>query len=85
MNLAVIHAAETDLPGPLLGPPSVDPATIAHELLHLFGASDKYGRSLKDYAPGSVTPREIMRLTESRLARLQVDPLTASELLWAES
>ncbi len=82
VNLAVIYAAETDLPGPLLGPPHVDPATIAHELLHLFGASDKYGRSLKSFAPRSVTARDIMRLSESRLSRLQVDPLTASELLW---
>lgn len=81
-HIAVIYAAENDLPGPLLGPPRVDPATIAHELLHLFGASDKYGRSLRDYPPGAVSSRDIMRLSESRLSRLQIDPRTASELLW---
>ena len=48
--------------------------TVVHELLHLFGATDKYGRSLRDVPPGTVTSRDVMRLSETRLSRLRIDP-----------
>jgi hypothetical protein len=36
------HRGHSDLFEPLIGPPYTDPVTIVHELLHLFGATDKY-------------------------------------------
>ena len=55
---------------------------IAHEVLHLFGASDKYGVPLDSFRSGQVTHRDIMRMDARRLERLRVDPLTASEVGW---
>jgi hypothetical protein len=83
-NLAVCYAYEDDLPGPLKGPPFADPVTFVHELLHLFGASDKYGVPLDRFPAGSVTRKDVMVLDETRLNRLRVDPLTARELGWGE-
>ena len=51
-------------------------------MLHLFGASDKYGVGLRSFAPKSVTSRDIMRLNHDQLARMTIDPLTASEVGW---
>lgn len=82
LGLALCYSREESFPGPLVGPGRVDPVTVVHEMLHLFGASDKYGRSLASYPRGSVTAREIMRLNLDRLARMQVGPLTAVELGW---
>jgi hypothetical protein len=82
VSLAVCYAREANFPEPLGGPPFTDPVTIVHELLHLFGASDKYGVPLHSFPPRSVTHREIMRLDESSLLRLQIDPLTAEEIGW---
>ena len=59
-----------------------DPVTVVHELLHLFGATDKYGQALRSFVPGSVTSRDVMRLNEERLSRLRVDALTAFEVGW---
>ncbi len=60
----------------------MDPTTVAHELLHLFGATDKYGVALRSFRPGSVTSRDIMRLNHDLLSRMTIDPLTASEVGW---
>jgi hypothetical protein len=83
VRLAVCYAQPADFPGPPSGPLGGDSVTCAHELLHLFGASDKYGARLDDFPPGMVTGRDIMLLHESSLARLRVDPLTAVELGWS--
>jgi hypothetical protein len=82
VSLAVCYACEANFPEPLTRPPFTDPVTIVHELLHLFGASDKYGVSLRSFPPKSVTTREIMRLDESSLSRSRIDPLTAAEIGW---
>lgn len=82
ISLAVCYPREASFPEPLTGPARVDPVTVVHELLHLFGASDKYGRSLKTYPPGAVTHREVMRLSEERLSRVRIDPATAAEIGW---
>ncbi len=82
VGLAVCHAREASFPEPLTGPGRVDPTTVAHELLHLFGASDKYGVALRSFAPGSVTSRDVMRLNHDSLSRMTIDPLTASEIGW---
>jgi hypothetical protein len=82
VSLAICYAREDDFPGPLVGPPFSDPATFAHEFLHLFGASDKYGVPLRAFEPGQVTDRDIMRLEYERLSRLRIDPATAAEIGW---
>jgi hypothetical protein len=82
VSLAVCYACEANFPEPLTRPPFTDPVTIAHELLHLFGASDKYGVSIRAFPPKSVTTREIMRLDETSLSRTRIDPLTAREIGW---
>ena len=80
--LAVCYAREENFPEPLAGPPFVDPVTIVHELMHLFGASDKYGVPLRSFPPRSVTERDVMILSFESLSRLRVDPLTAGEIGW---
>lgn len=82
VSLALCFAREASFTEPISRPPVPDPATLAHEVLHLFGASDKYGTPLSAHAPGSVTHRDIMRLDYDRLEQLRVDPLTARELGW---
>jgi len=84
LSLAVCYPDFASFPEPLIGPAYADAVTIAHELLHLFGATDKYGRPLKAYAPQTVTAREIMRLSERRLSRLRVDWRTAAEIGWVD-
>lgn len=84
--LAVCYPLEASFPEPLPRNTSacIDPVTVVHELLHLFGASDKYGHSLREFEPGTVTRNEVMRLSESRLSRLRIDERTARELGWRE-
>ncbi len=82
VSLAVCYAREANFPEPLGGPPFTDPVTIVHEVLHLFGATDKYGVPLRSFAPRSVTNREVMRLDETSLIRVRIDPLTAREIGW---
>ena len=82
VGLAVCFSREASFPEPLIGPARVDATTVAHELLHLFGASDKYGVPLRSFAPGSVTSSDIMRLNHDSLPRMTIDPLTASEIGW---
>ena len=82
VGLAVCFSREASFPEPLVGPGRVDPTTVAHELLHLFGASDKYGATLRSFGPGSVTSRDVMRLNHESLSRMTIDPLTASEIGW---
>jgi hypothetical protein len=82
VSLAVCYAREASFPEPLGTPPFTDPVTIVHELLHLFGATDKYAVPLRSFPPRSVTHREIMRLDETSLLRLRIDPLTAREIGW---
>ena len=82
VGLAVCFAREASFPEPLLGPGRVDAASVAHELLHLFGASDKYGVPLRSFAAGSVSSRDIMRMDHDRLDRMRMDVLTAAEVGW---
>jgi len=82
VSLALCFAREASFTEPITRPPVPDAATLAHEVLHLFGASDKYGLPLSSFAPGEVTHRDIMRLDYNRLEQLRVDPLTARELGW---
>jgi hypothetical protein len=82
LSLAVCYPREASFPEPLNGPARADPVTVVHELLHLFGATDKYGRPLAAFAPRTVSTREVMRLSEDRLSRLRVDPGTAVEVGW---
>jgi hypothetical protein len=83
VRLAVCYARESLFPEPLRRPPYIDPVTVAHEVLHLFDASDKYEVSLRSFPSRSVTARDVMRLSESKLSRLRVDPKTAAEIGWA--
>lgn len=85
VSLAVCYAREDDFPGRLLGAPYSDPATFAHELLHLFGASDKYGVPLSGFPKGEVTGRDVMRLEVETLSRLRIDPATAREIGWPDN
>ncbi len=85
VSLAVCFAREASFPEPLVGPGRVDPTTVVHELLHLFGASDKYGQSLGSFPPGTVSSSEVMRLDQDWLRRLRIDRLTASEIGWIRS
>lgn len=82
VSLAISYAREANFPEPLLGLPRTDPATIVHELMHLFGAMDKYGVPLSSFPRHQVTSQDVMRLSQSRLSQLRVDPLTAFEVGW---
>lgn len=82
LRLAVCYAREGTPHGPHAGPVFADPITFLHELLHLFGASDKYGGSTRRYPRGEVTGDDIMLLRHESLARLRIDPLTAREIGW---
>ncbi len=83
--VAVCYAREDDFEAPMAGPPFADPITFVHELMHLFGASDKYDVSLASFPRGTVSERDIMVLGIESLSRLHVDPLTAVEIGWAAS
>ncbi len=82
VGLAICFARESSFRELLTGPARVDPVTVAHELMHLFGALDKYGVALDRFAADQVSHRDIMRLDESRLDRLRVGRLTAREIGW---
>jgi hypothetical protein len=82
VHLAICYAREDDLPGRLRGSPFTDPVTIAHEALHLFGASDKYGALLSAFPNQTVTARDVMRLDVEVLSKLRIDPGTAAEIGW---
>ena len=85
VGLAICYARESSFPEPLAGPGRVDPVTVAHELMHLFGASDKYGIPIDRFRPGDVPHRDIMRLDEDRLDRLTIGKLTAREVGWGRA
>src|SRR3954452_17369950 len=76
------YSREQTLPAPLGGPTFPDPVTFVHEVLHLFGASDKYGVPLRTFPAQTVTERDVMRLNVESLSRLRVDPATAREIGW---
>lgn len=82
VRLAVCYGRERLYPEPLRKPPYVDPVTVAHEVLHLFEATDKYEVPLRSFPARTVTSRDVMRLSETRLSRLRIDPRTASEIGW---
>lgn len=82
VGLTLCYARESSASEPLAGRPYVDPVTLAHEFLHLFGATDKYGTSLAAFPRDSVTSRDVMRLDRTRLSQLRIDTLTAAELGW---
>jgi len=82
VSLAFCHARQANFTEPLIRPPVPQGAVLAHEVLHLFGAQDKYGWPLSHFPAGSVSRRDVMRLDSVRLSELRVDPLTARELGW---
>lgn len=82
VTIALCYAREESLPEPLRHPPFVDPLTIVHESLHLFGATDKYLEPLSRFPPGAVSERDIMYLDGRSLSRTRIDPLTAREIGW---
>jgi hypothetical protein len=82
--LAVCYAREESFPEPLDSPPFPDPTTFVHELLHLFGATDKYKEPLSAFPRGWVSERDVMCLYQRALPRLRVDRLTAREIGWIE-
>ncbi|OJW27897.1 MAG: hypothetical protein BGO49_05745 [Planctomycetales bacterium 71-10] len=82
VSLAFCHARQANFTEPLIRPPVPRAAVLAHEVLHLFGAQDKYGWPLSHFRPGAVTDRDVMRLESERLPDLRVDPLTAMEVGW---
>ncbi len=82
VSLAFCHARQANFTEPLIRPPVPRAAVLAHEVLHLFGAQDKYGWPLSHFRAGGVTDRDVMRLESERLADLRVDPITASEIGW---
>jgi hypothetical protein len=82
VRLAICFADEDSPPRPLIGPPWIDPVSVVHELLHLFGAQDKYGTRLSALPIDGVTPADVMRLDKERLGEIQVDPGTAAEIGW---
>ncbi len=80
--LAVCYAREASFTEPVVKVPGPDPVTFVHELLHLFGATDKYGVALSAFPSAAVTAHDVMRLDRTRLTRLRIDPLTAAEIGW---
>ncbi|WP_145273463.1 hypothetical protein [Tautonia plasticadhaerens] len=83
--VAACYAREEDFEAPLAVPPFADPITFVHELMHLFGAEDKYGVSLSTFPRGTVSERDVMVLGLESLSRLHVEPMTAVEIGWAVS
>jgi hypothetical protein len=81
-RVAVCYAREEDAPAPLEGRIFLDPVTVTHEVLHAFGATDKYGTSLARFSKGDVSHFDVMRLDTERLGKLRIDPLTAREVGW---
>ena len=84
VDLAVCFSREASFPEPTSGGGRVDPLTVVHELLHLFGATDKYGVPLADFPGDTVTRDDIMRMDHETLDRLRVDDRTASEIGWGD-
>ena len=82
VSLAFCHARQANFTEPLIRPPVPRAGVLAHEILHLFGAQDKYGWPLSHFPTGAVSRRDVMRLDSERLSNLRVDPLTAKELGW---
>ncbi len=82
LRLAVCYVHEELPDAPWRGPIFADRVTIAHELLHAFGATDKYQASTTRYPRGAVSEWEVMLLHHKALGRLRVDPLTAREIGW---
>jgi hypothetical protein len=83
VELAICYPQNAGVRRVLRGPLHPNPAVYAHELLHLFGATDKYDVvSLEDFPCGSVTECDIMRVSSRRLKQLRIDPLTAAEIGW---
>lgn len=80
--LAVCPALDDSQSGPLLGEAAPDSATYAHELLHLFGATDKYGTALSRFDRSMVSSRDVMRDGFGSLSAMRIDALTARELGW---
>jgi hypothetical protein len=83
LSLAFCYLREASFSEPIgFREHAADPVTLAHELLHLFGASDKYGFRLRREHRGLITSRDIMRLEFDRLSELRVDGATAREIGW---
>ena len=83
--VAACYAREEDVEEPLAGPPFADPITFVHELMHLFGATDKYDVPLSRFPRGTVSGHDVMVIGLETLSQLRVDPLTAFEIGWAAS
>jgi uncharacterized membrane protein len=82
-GIAVCYADYADFPEPLERGVQADALTYAHEMLHLFGASDKYGFGARAFDRSQVSERDVMLLAENQLVRTRIDPMTAGEIGWA--
>jgi hypothetical protein len=87
VTMAICYARLESFPEPLPinRAPYLEPATLAHEILHLCGATDKYDVSLSRFPRGAVTDRDVMRLDTRSMSRLRVDPGTAAEIGWTNA
>lgn len=85
MPFALCYVREESSPGPWQDPPFPDPVTFVHELLHAFGATDKYDISARHFERGQVSENDVMLLHTTSLARLRVDALTAREIGWNDN
>ena len=65
---------------------SKNPAIIAHEFLHLFGAVDLYPNATHtNFNLSSLEktyPNEIMRITHKNLSKLEISPITKYYIGW---
>lgn len=66
-----------------------NPAVIAHELMHLFGAVDLYpNRHFPNFNYSKIAkvyPNEIMRIQHKEISKLEVSPITSYFLGWQDS
>tara|TARA_B110000093_G_scaffold25877_1_gene25015 strand:- start:19400 stop:19753 length:354 start_codon:yes stop_codon:yes gene_type:complete len=66
-----------------------NPATIAHEFLHLFGAIDLYPNQMypnfnfKELE--EIYPNEIMRITHKNIDKLMLSPITKYYIGWQDA
>jgi hypothetical protein len=69
LRVAACYAREDEPATHWAGPVFADPATYVHELLHAFGATDKYGGSTRRYPRGEVSSTISCPRTDNRSAQ----------------
>ena len=82
VSLALCYARSDTFSSVLVRSPIPDAAMIAHEVLHLFGASDKYGVPLDSFRSGQVTHRDIMRMDAAPPRTASSRPAHRREVGW---